>query len=249
MKNCVVKKSMFEKILEMVLPFYCRGCGKVGAILCDECWGKIELIGKVTKNKKIPSKRGKIELGDFDALFVGGFRTGALKVLLDDYKFKSVKKIGGVLAEIIDNAIGVDLDDVVVVPLPTIRKHIRIRGFDHARRLAEELSSRHGWSVALLLKRVNKTVQVGADEETRQKQAAQAYAVDWEKAKEEGLAVEECGSENKSRILCNKKYLLLDDVWTTGSSMRAAAKKLREAGAEKIYGAVVEITSNQASGQ
>ena len=30
------------------------------------------------------------------------------------------------------------------------------------------------------------------------------------------------------------KYLLVDDVWTTGASMKAAVKKLQEAGARKI---------------
>lgn len=249
MKKCVVKKSILGKILEAVLPFYCRGCGKVGAILCESCRGEIELIGKVTNGGKVLGKKDKIELGDIDTLFVGGLRAGALKTLLDDYKFKSVKKIGGELAKIIDNAIGGDLSDAVVVPLPTIRKHIRMRGFDHAKRLAEELSLRRGWQVVPLLKRVNKTVQVGADEETRQRQAAQAYAMDWEKAREEKLVIERISNGHEAEALCSKNYLLLDDVWTTGSSMRAAAKKLREAGAEKIYGVVIEITLNQASGQ
>ena len=116
---------------------------------------------------------------------------------------------------------------MVIVPLPTIRKHIRERGFDHTKRIAKEFGKRRGLLVSEVLLRVNKTVQVGADEETREKQAAEAYAVDMEK------------------FDADKTYLLLDDVWTTGASMRSAAKKLREAGAKQILGASLSLSSDQ----
>lgn len=238
MKNSVVKKTMLGKLLDMLLPFYCRGCGKTGSLLCEDCKNNIEIIGRVRRvgdGKKeqkvsIRNARGKTEktirLGEVEELFVGGLREGALKTLISDYKFKSVKKATEVLVEILDEAVPEDLD-VVVVPLPTIRKHIRERGFDHTKKLAEEFGKRRGLSVSEVLVRVNKTVQVGADEGTREKQAAEAYAVDMEKFDKK------------------KTYLLVDDVWTTGASMRAAAKKLREAGAKRILGASLGLSSGQ----
>ncbi len=220
MKNSVVKKTMLGKLLDMLLPFYCRGCGKTGTLLCEDCKNDMRIIGRVRKEDK------KLRLGEIEELYIGSFREGALKNLVADYKFKSVKKATEVLVEILDEAVPEDLD-VVVVPLPTIRKHIRERGFDHTKKLAEEFGKRRGLSVSEVLVRVNKTVQVGADEGTREKQAAEAYAVDMEKFDEK------------------KTYLLVDDVWTTGASMRAAAKKLREAGAKRILGASLGLSSGQ----
>ncbi len=36
-------------------------------------------------------------------------------------------------------------------------------------------------------------------------------------------------------------YVLLDDVWTTGASMRAAAEVMRLAGAKRLVGLVVAV--------
>ena len=296
MKNNVVKKSILSTILDILLPFYCRGCGKTGSLLCDDCRKKIKIIGSVGEGEKarggrtgankgdwVPGEK-KIELGEIEELFVGGFREGALKRLVEDYKFKSTKRAAEVLAGILDEAVSEECgkarewvtlespgegrtvsrdkmrtgaSEVVVVPLPTIRKHIRERGFDHTRRLAEEFGRRRGIEVWPVLIRMNKTVQVGADEKTREKQAAEAYAVDeklWgrlgkgpdgeAKMAEKGLAAEAkmAGKgPDSDGVQKLPTFLLLDDVWTTGASMRAAALKLREAGAERILGCVVEM--------
>ena len=79
--------------------------------------------------------------------------------------------------------------DGVVVPLPTINKHIRERGFDHIGLIAKKT----GWRVEKLLKRRNKTVQVGASAEMRKKQAATAYRI-------------------AGKIDPKAEYLLMDDV-------------------------------------
>ena len=226
----MVKNSVVKIIFDALLPYYCRGCGRTGSLLCEECRGEIKIIGEV---------KGK-NLGDLKKLYVGGYRTGALEMLVKDYKFKSMKKISGVLVEILDEAMPKGLE-AVIVPLPTIKKHIRERGFDHARKLAEDFAKRRGLEVCPVLKRVNKTVQVGADEETREKQAEEAYGIDFIMAQKLFGEDEKAGRLEANRLDPRKTYLLIDDVWTTGASMRAAAKKLREAGVEKIYGIVVEI--------
>ena len=73
-----------------------------------------------------------------------------------------------------------------------------------------------------MIGRVNKTVQVGADEETRRRQAKEAYAV-------------------VRGVNAEATYLLIDDVWTTGASMEAATKAIKKAWAKKVAAAVVLI--------
>ena len=119
----------------------------------------------------------------------------------------------------------VDEDEVVLVPLPTIMKHIRERGFDHMMLLAREvcrLANSEKVRVEPILVRLNKTVQVGKSAEVRLAQARRAY-----------------GLKNGAKINLNAQYVLFDDVWTTGASMQAAAEVLRMAGVQKIESLVL----------
>ena len=141
--------------------------------------------------------------------------------MINIYKYQSLRPAGDALAELILSAFGLD---GILVPLPTISMHIRERGFGHIDHLAVSLCkfSRHKGrsrktyiSYARVLKRVNCTVQVGSSAEQRKDQASKAYEV-------------------TKGFNPDKHYILVDDVWTTGSSMLAAAQKLRSRGAQHV---------------
>lgn len=198
-----VKITTKMSIFDLIAPYSCRGCGRLGELLCERC------------------KKHIISAEKRDFVYAVGRREGVLMQLTEDYKFKSIRRTAGVLAELVDAVLPEDLGpDVVIVPLPTIARHIRERGFDHTLKLARALSKRRGWKVERLLKRINKTVQVGQDARTRAAQAKRAY-------------------EFSGEIEPEKTYLLLDDVWTTGATMRAAKKLLEKNGAKQVLGAVV----------
>lgn len=132
--------------------------------------------------------------------------------MIEIYKYSSVLAASFELAELLSYAIG---DGWVLVPLPTVRQHVRERGFDHIRLICRKT----GLPVERVLIRMNNSVQVGADMETRRKQAVEAY-----KAVNAGS---------------DKRYLLVDDVWTTGSSMLAACEAMRAAGSKNLAIAVI----------
>ena len=102
-----------------------------------------------------------------------------------------------------------------MAPLPTISRHIRERGFDHTAKLAKAVSRHCGGKYGEALLRKNTSVQVGKNAEERNRQAKLAYIA-------------------KSKKLGNEKYMLVDDVWTTGSSMIAACEELRKVGVQNI---------------
>ena len=116
------------------------------------------------------------------------------------------------LAELLESIIG---SGWVLVPLPTIRRHIRERGFDHIGLLCKKI----GLPIERALVRANNSVQVGANTEMRRRQAAEAYRA--------------------INVDADKKYLLVDDVWTTGSSMMAACDVMRAAGSKNLAIAVI----------
>ena len=205
-----VKITTKISILDLIMPYTCRGCGRLGELLCERC-----------KNYIIQP-----EMRDGWIMAVGR-REGVLMQLVEDYKYKSVRKTAPVLAELMDRVITGD-GDTVVVPLPTISQHVRERGFDHTLKLAKALAKRHkNWECRSLLMRANKAVQVGSDAATRKKQAKSAYE----------LAPD-------AIILADKTYLLVDDISTTGASMEAARKILEKNGAKRVLGAVVCVGLN-----
>lgn len=203
----------------------------MGAVLCECCKNDILKqrvdICPLCKRKLACSEKQHCkdcEMG-FDGVFVGGWREGALAKLVAEYKYQSVRAAGRILVEIMDRAIPQDWGDgeeVCVVPLPTIGKHVRERGFDHTLSLAKMLAKRRGWRVERTLRRAVDTVQVGVSAAERQKQAERAY-------------------EASRRVDKRQRYLLLDDVWTTGASALMALKVMREAGAEKVGMVVIEV--------
>ena len=135
-----------------------------------------------------------------------------LRRLIEIYKYNSVRAASFELAELLDSII---VGDWILVPLPTIGRHIRERGFDHIKLMCRKMDL----PVECILRRRNNTTQVGASIEERKIQASQAY---------EAL-----------RVDSNKNYLLVDDVWTTGSSMLAACEAMRAAGAKNLAIAVI----------
>ena len=225
-----VKITTFFRPLDLIAPFICRGCGALGEVLCERCKNyNISAISKVCP-------RCAEKLSDCKCampVYAVSKREGILVDMTEDYKYKSIRRVAEVLAELMDQAItiggterrkAVSADEqVVVVPLPTISKHVRERGFDHTLLLAKKLAKRRkGWKVQKLLARRNNTVQVGADGDKRRIQAKEAYRV------------------NKAiKVDPRKTYLLVDDVWTTGASIEAAAEVLKSAGAEKLAATVV----------
>jgi predicted amidophosphoribosyltransferase len=170
--------------------------------------------------------------GDFDRIMTCGLRKGALLEMISEYKFLSRRDYAEVFAELLRGALkkyGDKAIRYIIVPLPTIRRHIRERGFDHIKLICEELVVRVGLDVRPVLLRKNKAVQVGADAETRKRQADEAYGIDFIEMERvifeygsarnaDGEDVDVMRDNNTKRV----EFLLLDDVWTTGASMRAA---------------------------
>lgn len=219
-----VKITIEKFILDMVLPNRCVRCQREGGIFCDRCKKYISIInpGYVMN-----------DMYGFEKLLVAGLKEGWFERMVRDFKYKGRRDYGEFLAEKLGEVIfgevkRIEIRKIVLVPLPTIQKHIRERGFDHTLRLCFELENflqkrlaKLGMKVEYedLLVRKNKTVQVGKEKKERMKQAEKAYGI------REGIKIE-------SKTL----YVLVDDVTTTGASLTAAKKILQ---ANLVWAAVL----------
>lgn len=245
-----VKITIEKFILDMVLPNRCVRCQREGGIFCERCKKYISIInpgyvmndvygfekllvaglkeGWFERMVRDFKYKGRRDYGEFLAEKLGEVILGEIKRMRfgDELSNKSGEVTCGVLRKV-ETEIK-EIRQIVLVPLPTIRKHIRERGFDHTLRLCFELEEflqkrfdDLGVSVEYqsLLVRKNKTVQVGKEKKERVKQAEKAYGIC------EGVEI-----ENKTL------YILVDDVTTTGASL-AAAKKILQA--DRVWAAVL----------
>ena len=211
-----LKEGWFERL---VRDFKYKGRRDYGEFLAEKL-GEV-IFGEV-KRMKLDDRSSEVKRTRLDDK-----SSEVERIKRDD---RSSYKSGDVLVEVsrMMDAETRENRKIVLVPLPTIRKHIRERGFDHTLRLCFELENflqkrldDFGISVEYqsLLARKNKTVQVGKEKNERVKQAEKAYGI------YEGVKLD-----------MNTLYILVDDVTTTGASL-AAAKKILQT--DRVWAAVL----------
>ncbi|MBR2708871.1 ComF family protein [Candidatus Saccharibacteria bacterium] len=229
-----VNNTTFASILDLLSPHSCRGCGRIGDALCDHCKKYIldhhQNLCPICKNTNASGTCphcNKVKSHDpLPPTFILGERSDLLAALIHDYKYKSVRPLAHHLADMIDQILPPFTGPTFIVPLPTIHRHVRERGFDHTLLIARHLArKRPNFSVQKALIRTDSKVQVGSNMRDRKAQANSAYEIN-HKAKLDPLA----------------NYILLDDVWTTGASLKAATKKLRSCGVSKTTLSILALS-------
>ncbi len=104
-----------------------------------------------------------------------------------------------------------------IVPMPVHWRKLLIRGFNQSRLLAAEVSRRTGLPLAAILRRRRHTqAQTGLSRSQRRANVAGVFFVP------------------RNADVRNRRILLLDDVFTTGATVNAAAAALKRAGAVRV---------------
>lgn len=117
--------------------------------------------------------------------------------------------------------------DLVLAPIPLHRRKLLERGFNQAELLAAYLAAQTSWSLAadLLLRVRYNQQQARLSGERRLANVRGIFRLNERKL-----------SDNWGRTV-----LLVDDVYTTGSTMKEAAEILKKAGFLNIYGLALAV--------
>lgn len=208
--------KMISEILlffeELIFPVKCGGCDKSGTILCQNCLLTLE---KSSRNFE----------KDVDSVF--DYREGLLKKLIWKIKYKNNEKLAKKLGEHLAMYILEEIDSLkklyggefIVVCVPNRKKGFRV--FNHAYVLAKEVSRRNKLEIVDCLYYIRKT-----ENQARLKNKKLRI-----KNIENSMAI-----KNKYIQEINKKnIILIDDIVTTGATIKEARRALRTAGSKKIF--------------
>lgn len=217
----------FDRLLNLVVPSTCAGCGLPGKLLCADCRAALrpgpgvpcERCGHpwpvaVSTCPECPPRLDTVRaLGRYDA---------TARAVISAFKDQGRPALAPLLAGLLAASVPPPPGDAVLVPVPLTARRQRQRGFNQAQLVARHLARRWQCRMRPLLERVREgATQRGASRTDRIRQVRGVFRAD-ETAREVRAAI------------------LVDDVLTTGSTLSAAARVLRRAGIASV-GAVVVV--------
>lgn len=214
-------KSLLSIVVEFFYPPRCLVCGKYieyrKDILCADCSAKILAVGRSPELKPPIKEVWRI------TKYRGGTREMISNLKYDNglNKLPAIKRIleRAIKAEPQLLAMLNNIDVAVAVPLHAERE--KKRGYNQVELIFGDWLNRHNVYMERLLLRTKATEHLfSLSPVERRKQMADAFSL-------------ADGAEIKIR---GKRILILDDIFTTGTTMSECAKLLKLNGAAEIYG-------------
>jgi predicted amidophosphoribosyltransferase len=210
-----------DVVLDLLLPRRCVACARLGADLCPDCRAALPVLGppacaRCCAPTAWPVSRCRECAGRrlaFASARAAVAYADAVPALVAAWKERGLRGVAGIAADVICEALPCPGTEAVAFVPPDGDRSVR-RGHHPAERLAQELGRRWGLPVIAGLAR------------TRTPRA------------QRGLTLPERRRNVSGAFIANgrvpSRLLLVDDVYTTGATVSAAASALRKAGARRI---------------
>ncbi len=224
-------------ILDFLFPKKCFGCQKIGYWLCPSCLKKIKPLQRQTCpvccqpsfwGLTHPYHRRQVDLNGLLILFS---YQPPLNIMMRDYKYQLVSQIEEAWSHLVKIGLEFNRDLVnywqkeqfVLIPVPLFPTRLKWRGFNQLTSIVKQIASCFQIPVdTQLIRRVRWTrSQASLDQEKRKTNLKEAFAI------------------SSLAKIKNKNFLIFDDVWTTGTTLRTIARLLKQNGARKVWGLTI----------
>lgn len=212
---------------DLLFPPGCAGCGKIGHHWCDECKAKqMPIDGPTCEICGLPQKISQIchacqtnppifdQVRTF-ARYENPFRKGIIRL-----KYHGNAALGEVFSVfLIQMLLSLQWNFDMVLPVPLSEARQKKRGYNQTALLAYPISQyfRLPYQPHVLRRIRNTRSQVGLTGGERRENLKNAFLAD-------------------EHALQQKNIVLVDDVFTTGSTLNTCAFALKRAGANRVYG-------------
>jgi len=224
-------------ILDLLYPPRCEACGRLRRDpICDECAAAVERIqppvcetcGEAFDPRARAAPRcAQCQQGGYRAFSrarSAAYYEGPLADAIRRFKYHGQLVLGKPLAQLmveaLQNGPAADLEAEtvdVVCAVPLHESRLRERGFNQSAVLAELVVEAIGKPLKSLLSRTRATLpQVELPAASRAANVRGAFEA------------------RLQEVIAGQRVLLIDDLFTTGATLRESARVLRQAGAEEV---------------
>jgi len=213
-----VSKGLFTRIVSigvnLLFPPRCAGCGQIDTFWCDTCEQE---ISQMSLDEHLEPR------SPLQGVTATAWHIGKLREAVQGLKYGNIPALAKPLGEKLATCLGEqDWAVDVIVPVPLHAKRLAERGYNQAQLLAEEVANITGIHCEPnALQRVRET----------KSQVTISGAQRLENIKDAFVA--------NSQFVSGRSVLVIDDVYTTGSTMSACGEALHAVGATLVYGLTV----------
>jgi|GEM_PF-1775119 Predicted amidophosphoribosyltransferases len=207
----------FKYILGVFIITKCLCCDKIieyGGYLCGDCM-------KLWRNEMIDSDGEMICLANYDK-----YNDTVSKRLVLRMKSRNTKRLYRFMADELIKAINTKLPnrhEYIISNAPRMKNSIKANGLDHSKLLAKMIAERTGMKYMDTLRNKGREVQKILNYHERFKNADKAYLI----------------RKQFNNNLHGYKFLVIDDITTTGATLKACGKILLDNGAADVKYAAI----------
>ena len=221
-------------LLDLIFPKKCISCQKFGDFICANCFSKIKFneifICPHCFRPSVNSLTHPYCTKPYgiDGVISAVVYQNVIKRLLHQFKYDPhLHKLDTILGELMCEALSQNesfynflrLNDPILVPIPLSPKRFRQRGYNHAELLTSYVAQYFSLKIntKLLVRTRDTKPQYELGRKARQENISGAFSI-----------------RSDSKI--PNSIILVDDLATTFSTLKEAAKVLKRAGAKKVIG-------------
>lgn len=229
LKARALARKLGHTALDLLFPPVCVGCGRAGEIWCRTCQGAARRLpgprcptcGGRTRGHGVPCRWCESRSTVLQVRSCWRYEPPISRALLH-LKYRPDRRVARILGgQLAHTARLAGWSPSLIVPVPLGPARLRERGFNQAALLAEACSNALGvpWSQHVLVRHRETRSQVGLDPVARRENVKGAFRVVGE--------------------IQGEWVVVVDDLLTTGATLRSCGRALLEAGAGAICGLTV----------
>ena len=226
-------RSLFIPLKDFLFPPVCFACDRhlpdSRQSVCESCWAGIRRV--VPDDPVFLETRAKLLSGGHVDELAAAFifeKEGALQSLIHQLKYEEMTILGVELGKKLGEIIASTMTGTeILIPVPLHPIKLRERGYNQSEFVCEGIRSvlRIEQESNLLCRHRYTRSQTTLSVEERKANVLDAFSI----------------SKKRSSAASGRTYMLVDDVITTGSTIKECARVLHASGARRVTACVVAL--------